>query len=171
MGRDFLWAPLVGVMSKRMAELRRQLDLDDAADGGANGLAQLQVECDDTRARALAASSATAGAKAEDAAGGGVGDGRAKRRRTTTAYQRSGPGDHPEVVRDFWSPSGRTGVELRTTTPGGQNLVFHEEVPTDAVSATKAKAEKFNNQRDKNARKKAKKDGGKQAAGPVTSSE
>ena len=108
MGRDFLWAPLVGVMSKRMAELRRQLDLDDAADGGANGLAQLQVECDDTRARALAASSATAGAKAEAAAGGGVGDGRAKRRRTTTAYQRSGPGDHPEVVRDFWSPSGRT---------------------------------------------------------------
>ena len=153
-----------------MAELRRQLDLDDAADGGANCLAQLQAECDDTRARALAASSATAGAKAEAAAGGGVGDGRAKRRRTTTAYQRSGPGDHPEVVRDFWSPSGRTGVELRTTTPGGQNLVFHEEVPTDAVSATKAKAEKFNNQRDKDARKKAKKNGGKQA-GPATTSE
>ena len=159
-------------MSERMAELRRRLDADDAAAGGANGLAQLQAECDATRARAQAASSATAGAKAKAAAGGGVGDGRSKRRRTTTtAYQRPGPGDHLEVVRDFSSPSGRTGVELRTTTPGGQNLVFHEEVPTDAMSATKAKAEKFNNQRDKNARKKAKKDAGKQAAGPATSSE
>ena len=155
-----------------MAELRRRKDADDAAAGGANGLAQLQAECAATRARNLAASSAPAGASAKAAAGGGVGDGRSKRRRTTTtAYQRPGPGDHLEVVRDFSSPSGRTGVERRTTTPGGQNLVFHEEVPTDAMSATKAKPEKFNNQRDKNARKKAKKDAGKQAAGPATSSE
>lgn len=72
-------------------------------------------------------------------------------------------------MRGFTSPSGRQGFEVKTTTPGGEHSVFHEEDDPNASPSTVAKAQRFNVQRDRNARKKSrKKDGNAAAAAPVT---
>ena len=72
-------------------------------------------------------------------------------------------------MRGFTSPSGRQGFEVKTTTPGGEHSVFHEEVDPNASPSTVAKAQRFNVQRDRDARKKSrKKDGNAAAAAPVT---
>lgn len=92
-----------------------------------------------------------------------------KKRKTTHAFLRESPGGRTTVMRGFTSPSGRQGFEVKTTTPGGEHSVFHEEDDPNASPSTVAKAQRFNVQRDRNARKKSrKKDGNAAAAAPVT---
>ena len=67
-------------------------------------------------------------------------------------------------MRGFTSPSGRQGFEVKTTTPGGEHSVFHEEVGPNASPSTVAKAQRFNVQRDRDARKKSRKKDGNAAA-------
>ena len=94
-----------------------------------------------------------------------------KKRTTSHPYNEVSPGGSETVVREFASPSGRTGEEVETTTPGGKHTVFHEKVASDASPSTAAKAEQFNKQRDKNARKKAKKAGQNAPTETVTATE
>ena len=93
-------------------------------------------------------------------------DGASKRKRVTSCPYAL-VGQPPKRIFD--SPSGRQGFETLTTTPGGFNRVWHEDSAGAGTADPEAEKKRleFNSQRDRNARKAARKKATQLSAAPV----